>query len=255
MIESRQNETLKAIRRLRRRQADEAVLEGPHLLAAALAARVELDIVLATPEFAASAAGRELVARLARPPRLASPAALDDLFDSDSPRGVLAVARLHRRGAETLPLDSNGTYLYLDGVQDPGNLGAIVRVAQAFGVAAVALAPGCAHPNHPRALRASAGSLLSLPVALQVVPEALDRHLQPLAPSWVALEAHGGEPFPIPRPAGCLVIACGAEGRGISAALATRVQRPWTIPLASGVESLNVAVAVGVVLFALRGSA
>src|SRR6185436_13712949 len=107
--------------------------------------------------------GREIARLLPREPTLASADVLDSLADADSPKGLLAIAHLPRGGPETLPLRQGSMYLYLDGLQDPGNLGAIARVAEATGVAGLALSPGSVHPNHPRALRASAGGLLRLP--------------------------------------------------------------------------------------------
>src|SRR5690606_39203010 len=153
----------------------------------------------------------------------------------------------------TLPARPDGLYVYLDGVQDPGNLGAVARVAEAFGAAGLALAPGCAHPNHPRALRASAGSLLRTATAIDVAIDALDARLAESLPTRAALPAHGGRPLDdaAPRP---LVVAFGAEGPGLSAAVLARADRLWTLPLAPPVESLNVAVTAGIVLHALATS-
>ncbi len=253
MIESRNNETLKAIRRLRRRQGDRALLEGPHLLGEALDAGLPLETVLVSETFAGSAAGRRLLARLPRPPLSVAANLLSGLADADSPRGCLAVVRLPRGGAETVAAGAGGVHLYLDGIQDPGNLGALARVGEALAVRSLVLGPGCAHPNHPRALRASAGSLLRLPVAVDVSPDELDRRLAPQRPLWVALAAHGGSP-PAP-PAGAatpLVLALGAEGPGLSAAVERRADRRWTLPLAGPVESLNVTVAAALALWELR---
>jgi TrmH family RNA methyltransferase len=250
MIESRSNETLKAIRRLRRRQGDHALLEGPHLVGAALDAGLDLETVLVTAPFEGSVPGSELLRRLRRAPRRVAAELLDELADADSPRGVVALARLPRGGAEALPARSDGLFVYLDGVQDPGNVGAVARVAEAFGAAGLALSPGCAHPNHPRALRASAGSLLRLSVGIDVTIDALDLRFAPRRPSWAVLAAHGGRgpESGVARP---LVVALGAEGPGLSAAALARADRLWTLPLAAPVESLNVAVTAGIVLHSL----
>ncbi len=237
------------------------MLEGPHLVGEALKAGLALDPVLATPEFLASAEGREIARLLrerSREPTLASAGVLDALADADSPKGLLAIARLPRGGAETLPRRPGGLYLYLDGLQDPGNLGAIARVAEATGAAGLALSPGTVHPNHPRALRASAGSLLRLPVATGVTAEALSAHLAPLTPLWAALAATGGADLyaaDLPPGSSPLILALGAEGPGLSPDIEGYVGREGmllTIPLAAPVESLNVAVAAAVALFEIR---
>jgi TrmH family RNA methyltransferase len=252
MITSRQNQRVKDIRRLRRSKGDLAVLEGPHLVEAALRAGHVLEEVLATPPFLASEEGERLARTLPLPPLVVSPEVLAELTDADSPRGVLAVARLPRFGVETLPVRPDCPYLYLEGLQDPGNLGALARVAEAAGAAGLALSPGCAHPNHPRALRASAGSLLRLPVAVGVTPEALDAHLALAYPRWAALVPRGGEDLYRVRLDGTAILAVGAEGPGLSPALLARAGLRLTIPMAPAVESLNATVAAALVLFEMR---
>jgi RNA methyltransferase, TrmH family len=255
MITGRHNSRLKDMRRLRRSKGDRALLEGPHLLREALAAGVELEEVFATPEFLAGAEGSALAAALPRPPLAVAAPLLEELADADSPRGIVAAALLPRGDVAALPRRPDGVYLYVDGLQDPGNLGALARVAEAAGVAGLALAPGSVHPNHPRALRGSAGSLLRLPVAIDVAPAALDGHLAASStapPLWLALTAHGGADLYRAPLAGRLVVALGAEGRGLSPAVAARADLAITIPLTSPVESLNAAVAAALVLFEIR---
>jgi RNA methyltransferase, TrmH family len=260
MIASRHNKTLKDMRRLRRSKGEHAgdrvLLEGPHLVGEALAAGLALESVVATPAFLAGAEGRALARSLDAPPLAVEPHLLDELADADSPRGIVAVARLPRSGTAGLPLAPNGVYLYAEGVQDPGNLGAIARAAEAAGATGLALSPGTVHPNHPRALRGSAGSLLRLPVAAEVNADALAAHLAPLAPRWAALVPRGGLDLyraPLePLDDGALVLLLGAEGPGLSPALAARADLALSIPMAAGVESLNAAVAAAVALFEIR---
>lgn len=252
MITSPQNQRLKDIRRLRRSKGDRALLEGPHLVAEALAAGISLEEVLAEPGFLAGEEGSRIASALPRPPLEVQARLLHQLADADSPRGLLAVALLPRRGVSSLPVVEDGIYLFCDGLQDPGNLGALARVAEASGAAGLALGPGSAHPNHPRALRASAGSLLRLPVAVEVQPEALGRHLAHLEPRWVALVPGRGTALWQADLAGGLILALGAEGPGLSSALEARAELTVTIPLEPPVESLNVAVAAALVLFELR---
>ena len=258
MISSHQNQRVKDIRRLRRSKGDRALLEGPHLVAEALAAGFVLEEVLATPGFLGTLEGRRLARLLPGVPGLpgapleVSPEVLDDLTDADSPRGLLAVVLLPRSGVASLPVEADRPYLYLDGLQDPGNLGALARVAEAAGAAGLALSPGCVHPNHPRALRASAGSLLRLPVAVGVEPAALDAHLAAAHPLWAALVPRDGEDLYHASLAGTLVLAVGAEGPGLSPALLDRAGLRLTIPMAAAVESLNATVAAALVLFEVR---
>jgi RNA methyltransferase, TrmH family len=210
--------------------------------------------VLATPGFSGRAEGARLLAAAETRCLEIEEEVLASLSDADSPRGILAVARLPRAGAGALPLVPGGVYLFLDGVQEPGNLGAIARAAEAFGCAALACAAGCAHPNHPRALRASAGSLLRLAVAVEAGISEVDERLAPIAPRWVGLTAHGGDSPGAGADARATLLVLGSEGAGISPATEARLDAQWTLPLEAPVESLNVAVAAGVALFALRSA-
>lgn len=240
------------MRQARRCKGDLALVEGPHLVAEAAAAGIDFVDLLATPELLDSAAGRELLPRLPRAPQPVAADALASVLDADSPRGIAGVARLPRAGVAALPRRPDGVYLYLAGLQDPGNLGALARSAEAAGAAGLALAPGTVHPNHPRALRASAGSLLRLPVAVGVELAALDRHLAELAPRRVALATRGGESLWKADLDGALVLLLGAEGPGLPAQLDARADVGVTIPLAEPVESLNATVAASLVLFEIR---
>lgn len=240
------------MRRLRRSKGTQALLEGPHLIGEALGAGLELRCILATPGFLDSTIGRALSERLPFPAVEVEAKLLDELADSDSPRGIVAAAHLPRGGAGVLPVRESGLYVYLEGIQHPGNLGALVRAAEASGATGVAVSGGSVHPNHPRALRASAGSLLRLPVAAECTPEELRAHLADVNPRWTALVPRGGrDPWSAPLE-GTLVVALGAEGPGLSETLREISHQEITIPLASPVESLNVTVAAAVVLFEIR---
>jgi TrmH family RNA methyltransferase len=251
MITSRNNPTLRRLRRLLRQRGDTAVLEGPDLVAEAVAAGIALETVLATPEFLAGAEARRLQAALSQPPVTVSAGLMNELADADAPRGVVALADLPRSGIEEMPARA-GTYLYLDGIQQPANLGALARVAEAGGAQAMALAPGSAHPNHPRALRASAGSLLRLPVSMGASPAALERHLAAHRPLWVALDSRGGVDLWRAELPPNLVLVLGAEGPGLSTAAADSADLRLHVKMAPPVESLNVTVAAALVLFELR---
>jgi TrmH family RNA methyltransferase len=252
MIVSRQNRKIKDIRRLRRCKGDRAILEGPHLVEAALTAGLTLDSALVTKEFLVSQIGRRLVESGLPEPVCVAPDLIEYLGDSDSPRGVVAVCELPRGGVETLPLAHDGTFLHIDGMQDPGNLGALVRVAEAFGVAAITLAPGSVHPNHPRLLRASTGSALRMRIGIGITAQELAAHLGRRDSLWVALTPRGGEALETLPSADCLVLAVGSEGPGLTDQTLALVDRQVTIPLAAPVESLNSTVAAAIALHAIH---
>lgn len=258
VITSRNNRWAKAIRRAASggsRRPGPILLEGPHLVGEALRAELDLEAVVATSEFLANphVDARSLLHALPFPPLEIDDSILAEITDSDSPRGIVALGHRSPLPIEALPRVDAGVYVYADGVQDPGNLGALARTAEAAGAAALFAGPGCPRLHHPRALRASAGSLLRLPAAENVSLDAADAFLASLSPVWTGLvpregrslwEMDGDAPETETR-----VLVVGAEGPGLSAPAAERLDARLTIPMAGETESLNATVSAAIVLF------
>jgi len=183
---------------------------------------------------------------------------LRKLSDLPSTRGAVAIALPPYRTLTSLSAllpskksSSSSLFLLLDEVQDPANVGAIFRSGEAFGVAAALLTPGCAWPFSPRALRASAGSAFRLPVCAPVTAEQAVAWARGHGIALAGAEAHGGdapESLAALRP---LALVIGSEGHGISPEIASALDRRVTLPLPGRVESLNAAVAAGVLLHVL----
>ena len=169
---------------------------------------------------------------------------MDALCDCRTPQGVAAVAAI----PEYEPV-RQGFIVALDDVQDPANVGAIVRTADAAGASGVALSPGCADAFSPKAARASMGSIFHLPVFKTALPD----YLSTLASSGHRIACSrldGSTEFVLDWRKTCLVI--GNESRGISnavTALATDIIR---IPMYGKAESLNAAVAAGILIYKIR---
>jgi TrmH family RNA methyltransferase len=221
-IESPQNEKLKLVRRLRERKHRDReglfATEGEDLLAAGLAAGEQPRLLL-------SAAGAGLGGEEVEPELLASVSTLGS--------GTRAIAVWSQRWAEA----PRAACVYLHGVGDPGNVGAIVRTADALLGGSVALGPDCADPFSPKAVRASMGSIFSGPPARAAIEETP-------APR-AALVAHGGEG--LEALAGAATVCLGAERDGLPAEVRERCDVEVTIPLRpGGAESLNVAAAAAI---------
>lgn len=206
-----------------------------------------LEWVLATEDFLSSETGG-LLKGCDAPVHRILPRVLQQVTDADSARGVLALAHLPRGGCEVLPARARGRYLFVDRLQDPGNLGALARVAEATRTSGLALSPNTVHPNHPRALRASAGSLLRLPTAIDVEPEDLSHRLATVAPRWIALSPSAEVDLYEADLSAPMVFVVGSE-RGLSADLEARCESTLRVPMASPVDSLNTAVAASLVLY------
>lgn len=163
-----------------------------------------------------------------------------------TPQGAVFSCRLRPAGLpETL---ERGRYLVLDGVQDPGNVGTILRTADAFGCAGAFLLPGCADLYHPRTLRAAMGVHFRAPLWRCALPELTERLRAADLTLWAAgLEEGAMDVREVDLSAGAVVI--GSEGRGISREVLAACGGVLTIPMSGRCESLNAAAAAAVLLW------
>lgn len=231
-IESKDNEKLKLVRKLRERKHRERqglfATEGEDLLAAGLAAGEE-------PRFVLVAAGTGLHGTDSGP----GAAYVVDVVPSDLLASVSSLGSGTRAIAVwplTWAAEAAAPCVYLHGVGDPGNVGTILRTADALLGATVALGPGCADPFGPKATRASMGSIFARPPAKATVAATP-------APR-VALVAHGGSG--LEALAGVATLCLGAEREGLPDDVLAACQTTATIPLAGAAESLNVAAAAAI---------
>lgn len=258
------NRVLARMRALARRKVRDStglfVLEGPRLVADALDAGVAIVDVAFTPDFVASQTGAQLVARLERSgarlvqvPR----ADLERAADTVTPAGVIAVGTMPGAlgstdadaGAGVGPGAGPRMTVVLDRVQDPGNVGAIIRTAASAGASRLIVGPGCADPFGPKSLRASMGAAFRLPVsAVEDWAELLER-LKADGAKTVGTVAAGGSCVYDEDLSGPVALLFGNEAEGLAPDLVAAADSLVTIPMAREVESLNVAAAAAVVLF------
>jgi RNA methyltransferase, TrmH family len=237
---------IQRLRDLREKKHREAaglfVVEGPKVVGELLAAGAELAELYATAEWTAAPIDD---------PRLrgVSEAEMARISHYPTPSAVLALGRLRR--AELAPGElGGGLTLALDGIQDPGNVGTLLRLADWFGFARVLLSPDSADLFSQKVINASMGSFARVRVlTLELAPplgEAARAGVPVLGCDLEGESVYGLSPL---RDA---VVVVGSEGRGPSAVVRAAVTRWITIPRVGGAESLNAAVAAGIVCAALR---
>jgi len=226
-ISSRHNALYKRVRDAVRGDGEEIVIEGPKAVADAKTAGWTPALIV----------GEDVVF---------SEALFNDISDTKTSQGIVALFERPRATLDQLFARGDSVVVTLDGVQDPGNVGTIVRLAAAFDASGVAVLPGSADPFGPKAIRASAGAILAVPC----VPASRD---ELLARGWplFAADARGEA---IDPPARAAILAFGNEGSGLSDQIA-RAARKIAIPMSGRVESLNVAASAAILLsrsYALR---
>jgi TrmH family RNA methyltransferase len=245
-------------RDLQRRKARERqgrfVAEGVRTVEALLASPLRplgLLVTAALRDDARGAAVAEQAVERGLPVQEVTDAELASAADTETPQGILAVAEIPAR--VLAPPPPVARFLILDALQDPGNVGTVIRTAAALGVTATLALPGTVDLWNAKVVRSTMGATFvhpSLHATWEEVTSFLDAHA---IPCWAAdtgglvIDDTDRASLP-PR----LALVVGNEGAGLSPAVAARAERQVAIAMAPGVESLNVAVATGILLHALR---
>jgi TrmH family RNA methyltransferase len=247
LIESRQNPRVKELRaalaRAGRTPSGLIAIEGEHLVAEAVRSHLRFATIFLREGHAPRTDIPEDAEHFLLPP---------DVFASavatEQPQGIAALVHPPAFSAETLFRAAPPLILVLAGLQDPGNIGTLLRSAEAFAASGVLLLPGTASPWNPKALRASAGSAFRVPTIAATEADALDllaRHHVP-AIAAVAREGVPASEAPLAGPCALLI---GNEGAGLSDALIAAAAHRITIPMPGNVESLNAAIAGSLLLY------
>jgi RNA methyltransferase, TrmH family len=261
MISSSQNALVKRVRRLRQKKYREAegafFAEGLHVVLTAVEQRAPLEAILYAPDLLDSPAAYEMI-RQQQINGVRCEAITAELFSSLSPRdnpiGLGAIIRWQETRLEAFVPTPHSRYLALHEIADPGNLGTNLRTADALGLAGVILIGQTTEPTHPSAVKASMGTIFTVPTA--VAPDL------PTFWQWakqhnlhtIATTAHAPQPcwqahYPTP-----LVILMGSEKFGLPAEALAQASQQVSIPMHGHATSLNLSIATAMILYeATRG--
>jgi len=251
-LTSPRNPLLKEVRKaiLRGASTDDgfAIAESFHLLEEALRSDCEISTV-----FAAESVRTAVESHVRGLKNIRVVVLPDDLFHSisstEASQGVLALVRPPRWTVEQL-FRGESLAVILDGLQDPGNAGAILRAAEAFGATGMAFLKGTVSPYNPKCLRASAGSVFRVPLVSAMDPQLLLAAIEQRKLDMFALMPNGSLDLGDCNFSRKCAIIVGSEGRGVSDRLRAKAI-DVRIPTVS-VESLNAALAAGIALYAAR---
>ena len=256
-IEGRHNPLLKQLRqafsRAQRTAEGDCAIEGLRMIEEAIRSGLRFRAVFFR-ESAQDRAERLLPQIGAHVETLLLP---DKLFDasvpSETPQGVAALVRLKESSLDDVLEKERlqvGPIMALAGLQDPGNLGTIIRSAEAFGSAGIILGEGTVSPLNAKAVRASAGSIFRLPVVVAAAAlEDVVTKLRAQNVRLIATSSHKGTPLDQANLTGPIAVFIGSEGSGLTRGLMTQMDEAVAIPHMAQVESLNAGVAGSIILY------
>ncbi|MBU7007206.1 TrmH family RNA methyltransferase [Phosphitispora fastidiosa] len=259
VITSRQNSLVKLVRGLGSRRAREAegvfVIEGPKVIKEALVSGVSPEKIIVSQRALEHRAAAELVngADLHAEVIMVSDEVMEYMSETETPPGLLGLVRMPEAGLAGLSALKTGPralLVIIDGVQDPGNVGTVIRAADAFGADAVVTTGGCADIYNGKVLRAAMGSVFHLPVVRDAEPAELQEFLKDRGIT-VAATSPGENAISLSeaRLAWPLAVVFGSEARGVSPEFREAAGILVRIPMPGRAESLNVAVAAGITLY------
>ena len=256
IITSAQNRRIIELRKLDQRKHRERqgrfLVEGLHILHMALATgRCPLEAYYCTELFAGTEAARLLEKMRAKGVAAwrVSSRVMRTISRREASQGIVATFATSALLLSRLDVSGKELVIVLDRLRDPGNLGTIVRTADAVGASGVVLIEPCADPFDPKTVRATMGSLFNVPIVRTSEAHHLFEHLHGRGLRSVAADAHLGTPWGHGLWRGGVALVLGNEARGLSADVRPLI-RSWAhLPIVGGAESLNVATAAGVLMY------
>lgn len=261
LITSVHNSLVKRLQRLLERKGREEqgsfLVEGVHLIEEALLSQVDVLTVMYDVERGIDPVIERALERKGELVKViaASAAVLTKLSETTSPQGIVAVVKKQRndweRWLETVSA-RDFLVLLLDEIQDPGNLGTILRTADAAGIDAVFMGNGSVDLYNSKVIRATMGAFFRLPIFTEPLAGVADR-VKRLGGELIATSLHTeSRPYDEVTYAGKVAIVIGNEGRGVSTDMLTKADMHVHIPLYGSAESLNAAVAAGIMVYEAR---
>jgi TrmH family RNA methyltransferase len=258
-ISGSKNPILKEIRSLKNKSARNEkglyFIEGARFVAEALKESIEISYIVLSDAFASASESEELLVKIEQISckcYVVSDSLFDAISDTLNPQGILAVLKQERKLLENARL-TDGMLVILDSIRDPGNMGTIIRTADAAGCAGVIVPDGCVDMYNPKVLRATMGSVFHVPVYhCASVSEAL-RVCKESGFLLCASYLEGGISIYETDLSGNIALVIGSEAEGISYEAVNQADLLVRIPMTGRAESLNVSAAAAVMMFeALR---
>jgi len=254
-LTSSQNPIIKEVRALKNKSEREErglyFIEGARFVSEALKEPTDIKYFVVSETFSSDEGNAPLIAAVSDSPAqcyVVPDRLFDSISDTKTPQGVLAVIKLAKKGLKGMKLP-RGLLVVLDSIQDPGNMGTIIRTADAAGCAAVIVPEGCVDVFNPKVLRSTMGSLFHVPVYFaQSLTEALSTAKEQ---GFLICASHleGSVSIYETDLSGNVALVIGSEAHGISEESRKMADILVRIPMQGRAESLNASIAAGIMIF------
>ncbi len=257
ILESRDNKLVKHIARLLtsrsyRYSSKEYVIEGFKMASEALELNIPMSCAIFSQE--ASIKHADLAAKM-KMDNIQIHEASNDLFqklsDTKTPQGITCIVKMLDKPVTADKIECNGVYLAIEQLQDPGNMGTIIRTADAFGITGIILSAGCVDIYSPKVLRSTMGSIFRLPIMVTEDFAATLKNASQNKMQTLAAVIGGKDVIPLDeiQPHGGIIAVIGNEANGLSDEVIEACTQKITIPMKGNAESLNASIAAGIIIW------
>ena len=240
---------VKALKEKKSRPQNALMVEGPRLLEMALASGANIGMVFFTEDYRGKS--RHFLTQVSKKAAdliETTEQIISKLADTETPQGIVADISVKARQLSELVASDNSMVVICDGIQDPGNLGTIVRTADAAGADALIILPGTCDPFMPKAVRATAGSIFNIPVVFAGPVQTVE-WLRKGSITIVAADAHASESIYDADLRKSTAFIFGNEAAGVSDYLREKSDMNLSVPIPGRAESLNVSASAAICLF------
>jgi len=254
-ISSNQNTLIKDIKALKvrkyREERKEFFIEGARFLEEALKEKLQISRIFLSSSFIENKCNNDFLSILSSEMYDAfvlTDKLFEEISDTENPQGVLAVLKMKNYSFNEI-LSNNNMIIILESIQDPGNMGTIIRTADAAGFSGIVISKGCVDIYNPKVLRSTMGSIFHLPMYLsENLMETIDEMKQK-GIKLFASHLSSTSSFFETNLTGDIAIIIGNEANGISSEIASKADSLIKIPMSGKAESLNVSVAAGLLMY------
>ncbi|SET49770.1 RNA methyltransferase, TrmH family [Natronincola peptidivorans] len=255
IITSQQNKLVKHVKGLHtkknRRMYNQCIVEGIRIIEECLKHHIPIAFVLYTEELRNVQGGSDLLEKLKRNNKLyeISKDLYRKLSDTENPQGIMAIVDIKNTSLQELSIKDEDFYIILNEIQDPGNMGTIIRTAEAAGVDAVILTKGCVDPYNTKTVRATMGALFHMPIIQLEGSQEWIYYLKKKGVKLIASNLNTDNTYLDIDYQGKIAIIIGNEANGIDQSLLSKVDMSIKIPILGKVESLNASVASAILIY------
>ena len=252
-IESSDNNRIKLVRKLQNKKSRDAegklVIEGMNLVSEAIRRNITTEFVMVSDEFNGKDFLQELKADETVLVCEVSAQVFNKITDADNGVGILAVIDKKSIEPENIDLPDESNVLVLDRLQDPGNIGTMIRTAVATGYGLIVCVKGTADVFSPKVLRATAGMIFDIPIIYVADAAELRKLMSDLGKKFVVTTVDGGKPYYEEQLKTGIALVIGNEGNGVSDEVLGLADVRVTIPMRGEIESLNAAISAAILMY------